>query len=83
MSNPQNLNLDPDAYKSFAELTADQGLQFEDHLVVTEDGYILSVFHIWKKKKRGPPPVFFQHGLFSSADTWILSQDLSPAFRAA
>jgi pimeloyl-ACP methyl ester carboxylesterase len=26
---------------------------------------------------------FFQHGLFSSADTWIVRKELSPAVRAA
>ena len=31
----------------------------------------------------GASPVFFQHGLFSNAETWIINEDLSPAFRAA
>jgi pimeloyl-ACP methyl ester carboxylesterase len=31
----------------------------------------------------GSPVAFFQHGLFSSADTWVMHQTLSPAFRAA
>jgi len=39
------------------------------------------MFHIWKKK--GGVPVFFQHGLFSSADTWAMNEGRSPAYRAA
>jgi predicted alpha/beta hydrolase len=31
----------------------------------------------------GSPVAFFQHGLISSADTWIMHKELSPAFRAA
>jgi hypothetical protein len=40
--------VDPDAWKCISELTADQGLHFEEHTVVTQDGYYLSVYHIWK-----------------------------------
>ena len=30
---------DDDAHKSFEKLTREQGLQYEEHTVVTEDGY--------------------------------------------
>lgn len=32
------------------------------------------------KGKVGGAPVFMQHGLFSSAETWITNADQSPAF---
>ena len=64
-----------------AELAKDQGLNFEEHTVITEDGYHLQVHHMWKAS--GGIPLFFQHGLFSSSETWVLNGDKSPAFRAA
>ena len=51
---------------------------------MTQDGYNLTLFRINSPTTRaGAPVVFFQHGLTSSADTWIMSKELSPAFRAA
>jgi len=46
-------------------------LLFEEHEVVTEDGYLLSLFRVRQPcLKTGAPVAFFQHGLVSSADTW-------------
>ena len=73
--------IDSDVYKSTEDLARDQGLNYEEHIVITEDGYHLLVQHIWKS--RGGDPVFFQHGLFSSSDTWILNKEKSLAFRTA
>jgi pimeloyl-ACP methyl ester carboxylesterase len=56
-------------------------LNFEEHKVATEDGHILTVYHVWKVKNG--PVVFFQHGLFSHADTWIANKKKSPAYQAA
>lgn len=37
--------------------------------------------HIWgPNRKAGAPVVFLQHGLFSSAETWIMNAEKSPAF---
>ena len=70
---------DDDETKTFEEIVKDYGMQFEEHYVMTSDGYYLKVFHIWHTSKDGPP-VFLQHGLFSSADTWILNKEKSVAF---
>lgn len=40
------LNMDPDTRKSFEEICVENGFTFEDHMVTTEDGYILNVFRI-------------------------------------
>ena len=39
-------NGDPDTRKSFEEICVENGFSFEDHMVTTEDGYILNVFRI-------------------------------------
>lgn len=57
------------------------GLDFKEHTVITDDGYILKVFRIGNNE--GAPVVFFQHGLFSSAETWLVGKELSPAYLAA
>ena len=31
----------------------------------------------------GAPVVFFQHGLFSSADYWVMNKEKSPAYQVA
>ena len=59
-----------------------KGLNFEQHTVTTSDGYRLKVFHIWHRSTKGPP-VFFQHGLASAGDTWMVNGDKAPAFMAA
>jgi pimeloyl-ACP methyl ester carboxylesterase len=63
---------------------AKYGCQFESFEVTTADGYILSVYHIWTSaKKAGAPVVFLQHGLFSSADWFVVSSNQSYAFQLA
>ena len=51
-------------------------------MLTTPDGYHLDLFHVWDKKNNGTP-LFLQHGLFSSADTWIMNKEKSPAYVAA
>lgn len=60
------------------------------HTVVTDDGYILSVWRIpgligdSVDSKKMKPPVFLQHGLISSANDWVMHYaDVAPAFVAA
>jgi hypothetical protein len=46
------------------------------HEVTTEDGYILKVFRIQKKGssiRDGLKPIFLQHGLLDSSDTWLIN----------
>ena len=59
----------------------------EIHDVTTPDGYILRVFRIQKKNshiQEGLKPIFLQHGLLDSSDTWIINdEDKAPAFMLA
>jgi len=55
--------------------------------VTTEDGYLLTLFHISgglhkpAGSNTGRSPLLFQHGILDSADGWVMhGQDLSPAF---
>ena len=50
------------------------GFSFEEHQVVTDDGYILGMFRVMNDKVkagRKAPAVFMQHGLLDCADTWV------------
>ncbi|XP_052130426.1 lipase 3-like [Frankliniella occidentalis] len=46
-----------------------QGYPAEDHVVVTEDGYILSMFRI---PRPDCPPVFLMHGLLASSADYVV-----------
>ncbi|RDY10396.1 Protein disulfide isomerase-like 2-3, partial [Mucuna pruriens] len=48
-----------------------QGYTCEEHLVTTQDGYILNLPRIVVGESRGPP-VLLQHGLFMDGVTWLL-----------
>jgi lysosomal acid lipase/cholesteryl ester hydrolase len=52
-------------------------------MVTSQDGYHLAIYRVYDKSKKRGPPVFMQHGLFSSADTWVVHKADSPAFLAA
>ncbi|EDV97703.1 lipase 3 [Drosophila grimshawi] len=54
------------------------GYPAETHEVVTEDGYVLTLFRIPYSHKLNNqhldrPPVLLQHGLFSNSDCWLCS----------
>ena len=53
---------------SFTRLANKYGYKAEEHEVITEDGYILTLFHI----KGRSPPVLLVHGILDSSDTWLL-----------
>lgn len=59
----------------------------EKHEVITEDGYILTVFRIQQKGsiiRQGLKPIILQHGLLDSSDTWIINdEDKAPGFMLA
>ena len=64
-----NLATDLDTYyKSFMEYN---GYKLEENSVITDDGYILSVWHL-KPKVPNDKVVFFQHGLADTA--WCFFQ---------
>jgi pimeloyl-ACP methyl ester carboxylesterase len=76
---------DPDAFLSFEELCSKYGFSVESHLVTTQDGYILKMFHIGTGQSFSVGiPVLLQHGLLDSADTFIVnSPDKAPGFALA
>ncbi|KAG6460501.1 lipase 1 [Manduca sexta] len=53
---------------NFTEAVARNGYQSETHSVLTEDGYLLTLFRLGKN--RGTPTLLV-HGLLQSADCWI------------
>ena len=62
----------------------ENGCELETHSTTTIDGYVLTVFRINKKgSKKDGAPVFLQHGLFSSSETWIMNKEKSVAFQFA
>lgn len=78
-----------DSKRTFGEICAENGFDFETHQVTTEDGYILSVFRIPgmvnEETANSPkPPILMQHGILDSAYCWIVNYaDVAPAFVAA
>ena len=70
---------DPKIHMSIGEIVSADGLKFESHFVVTEDGYVLNIHRIYQPdldlaKK---PVVFFQHGLMSSSEVFLLNGNKS------
>ncbi|KAJ6636984.1 Gastric triacylglycerol lipase, partial [Pseudolycoriella hygida] len=71
----------PDTDLGTCEIAARHGYPCEAHVVITEDGYLLTMHRIpcgrigcERIGKRGSgQPVFLQHGLLSSSADWLLS----------
>ena len=67
----------------------ENGFNFEQHMVTTSDGYILTMFRINGLQKEGVAPrgkrvIYFQHGILDSADCWVAHRSaVAPAFVAA
>ena len=64
---------------SYQKIVNEAGYSFEEHKIITEDGYILTAWRIpcllnesnsdlYKKRQ----PVILQHGLIDSSYTWLL-----------
>jgi lysosomal acid lipase/cholesteryl ester hydrolase len=77
-----------DINRDFFDIVLKRNLAVEEHQVMTQDGYILTLFRIPGKlfrevgKPLSPPgpPVLMMHGLIDSSDAWVVNDDLSPAF---
>ena len=55
-------------------LIAKYNYQGEEHTVVTDDGYILTIHRILPKtpNTEGKSPILLQHGLLCSSADWVL-----------
>eukprot|EP00826_Nyctotherus_ovalis_P011088 TRINITY_DN12893_c0_g1_i15.p1 TRINITY_DN12893_c0_g1~~TRINITY_DN12893_c0_g1_i15.p1 ORF type:complete len:427 (+),score=49.80 TRINITY_DN12893_c0_g1_i15:26-1306(+) len=62
-----------DASKTISEYVEGNGFKFEEHKVVTEDGYILTLWRIHRNKTSNGPPVILQHGVIDAGFTFLLS----------
>ncbi|CAH0717545.1 unnamed protein product, partial [Brenthis ino] len=59
---------------NFTELSEHYGYMSEEHTVLTDDGYLLTIFRINSKKclgKMKKPPVVLMHGLLLSSDAFL------------
>ncbi|KAG9312007.1 Alpha/Beta hydrolase protein [Chiua virens] len=69
------------AAKDFAELCALYGYEHEEHVVLTRDGYVLTLHRIpWRKGEdtarqaeadTGKPVVYLHHGLLMNSEVWV------------
>ncbi|XP_037904460.1 lipase 3-like [Hermetia illucens] len=68
--------IDAELKKAIHRATKNDGYPLEEHSVVTEDGYILTVHRIPYAKNNkaveNKPVVFLQHGLLSCSYHWII-----------
>ncbi|KAH7639485.1 abc transporter sub-family a-like protein [Dermatophagoides farinae] len=69
-------DLNPDIFRTTPELITSRGFVPEQHLITTDDGYVLVVFRIInpyvKQVKR---PIILWHGLGVSSDSWLFSTE--------
>ncbi|KXJ18069.1 putative lysosomal acid lipase/cholesteryl ester hydrolase [Exaiptasia diaphana] len=73
---------DPDVYRNVTQIIKSRGFPVEEHDVVTEDGFILSMQRIphgrnEKKTNVKKPVVFLQHGLLADSFCWVLNWNYS------
>ncbi|XP_063373042.1 lipase 1-like [Cydia amplana] len=70
----KSLRFDEDIYLNFTELANKYKYPTEEHHVVTEDGYILTVFRILPKCRNVTGyPIILLHGIYDSSDAFILA----------
>lgn len=63
-----------DTYLNFTELTNKYGYSTEEHIITTDDGYLLTVFRILSKCDQVLKyPILLVHGIVDTSDAWILT----------
>lgn len=70
-----------DATLNTVELATKYGHPPKQHQVITEDGYILTIYQL--PGRRATIPILLMHGLFDSSDTWLLRGNESLAITLA
>ena len=69
----------PEAEFPFVEYCSYFNYPVETHYITTDDGYILTFYRIQKKnttiRRLGLTPIYLQHGLTDSSDTWIVNDE--------
>lgn len=72
------------ATSNFVDTARCYGYPVETHVIITDDGYKLTIFRIQAKRTTiapNKPVVLMWHGLLDSADSWIVNEEhLAPAF---
>ncbi|KAJ8687093.1 hypothetical protein QAD02_022887 [Eretmocerus hayati] len=68
---PKGYLKDPDLYMTTTDLIKKLGYSAEEHVVLTEDGYYLTIHRI--PGKPGSTPVLAQHGILCSSFDWVFS----------
>lgn len=64
----------PESVLNFTERSIRHGYQADEHTVLTDDGYKLTLFHLMPGEgcvKRQRPPLLLMHGVLMSSDTWL------------
>jgi len=70
---------DPEVCMNVSQLITYKGYPCEDHVVQTQDGFLLSVQHISygrhnaHRARAARPVIFLQHGLLSSSADWVMN----------
>lgn len=79
----------PNVHRTIQEIAEAEGFNFENHTVVTEDGYILEMHRIFANLTNEIPddivrPVLFmQHGLMATSETYMVNGNETSAFHFA
>lgn len=75
-ANVTKLFLSEDALLNFTQLAKKYGHPAEQYEVVTEDGYVLTLFRIPGFRQVSQPssslPILLMHGICDTSDTWII-----------
>jgi lysosomal acid lipase/cholesteryl ester hydrolase len=62
----------PDEDLSITEIITSKNFKVESHTIQTQDGYLLTIYHIPPlTESQKSPPILFQHGLLDSSDGWV------------